>query len=215
MSRGYCPNCSEFFENGKICGRCGEKLVIYPDNIEEPYEYNNDESRDSGLIDVYSNNKISKPKIIGLAALLLYNIIGIIISLNIADKMIKSNQKFLVKIEVSYFWLWLFFAINIVLILGAVFLRKNKSVLCVVGQGILWLITLMLSFGIKELNYDDMAVSWENGVVTSFGMGTEVSRALCVASFSIGHLFVIALWIAAVVLVAIGSYQNSVGENNR
>lgn len=184
MSQGYCPNCRRIYENAKICGSCGTPLIL-----------------DDG-------KKRSKLTVIGLICLFMYNIIGQIISLNIAEKIRKGYSVFLVKVEISHFWLWLFFVINIILLVGAVFLKRNKSLMCAVSQGALWLVTLIISAGIDEISRDGYEFSSENGNKASFSAFTEVSRSVGVASFSLGHLFVIVLWIAAVVLVAMGIHRS-------
>ena len=189
MSQGYCPNCRRSYENAKMCGTCGTRLII------------NDEI------------KRSKLTIIGLICLFIYNISGLIISLNIAEKIRKGYQVFLVKIEISHFWLWFFFIVNIALLAGAIFFKQNKSLLCAVGQGVLWLLTLIISSGIDEISREGYDLSTNNGNVARFSAMTEVSRSVGVASFSLGHLFVIVLWIAAVVLVAMDIYRSLYSNN--
>lgn len=231
MSRGYCSNCKIFFDNGTMCGKCGSRLTLVQDTpssqmtqnyiISDNYSQtqpNNTRIQNNGtntkgkFLDNFRNLKsIDKFTLIGLVFLFLYNLIGLIVSLSLAEKIIRANQRFLVKINVSHFWLWLLIIINLVLLAGAVFLRKNKSVLCVVGQGLVWLSMLIVSFSsmdISELNLDDMEIAWENGVVSTFGMSTEVSQVLGVVSFSLSHLFVIYLWVAALIFVSIGSFTN-------
>ena len=228
MSRGYCSVCRKYADTGKFCDSCGTKLIFSQtlSDSQPPSDsaYTaNSQNTITAVPDVaYSQtaaqntplqNSVHKSlgfknmdrlTVIGIVLLTLYSIVGLAVSLFIAKSVIKDKQVFLVKINVSYFWLWLFVIINFLLLIGTLMLRKNKSVLCMVGQGILWLVTLALTFGVKDINYDDMNVSWSNGIVSTFGMNTEVSRVLGVSAFSIGHLFVIVFWIAALICVAAG-----------
>lgn len=222
MNRGYCQTCQKYADTGKFCDKCGGKLIFFQASSNQqnsaapnvtypqasvkkmPLPNSSRQLQSYGSDSVFGFRNMDKLTVIGIVLLALYNIIGLIICLFVAENVIRDKQVFLVKINVSYFWLWFLVIINFLFLIGTILLKKNKSVLCMVGQGILWLFTLAVTFSVKDINYDDMNIAWSNGIVSSFGMNTEVSRVLGVSAFSIGHLFVIVLWIAALICVALG-----------
>ncbi|MBQ3691944.1 MAG: hypothetical protein II931_01280 [Clostridia bacterium] len=214
MSRGYCSVCQRYSDSGKFCGKCGGQLTFgnavseLKNEAEYPQPHKNRENF------VFGFKNMDRLTVIGIVLLALYNIIGIFVCLYAAEAIIKNKQMFLVKINVSYFWLWLFVAINFILLAGTILLRKNKSVLCTVGQGVLWLVSLVMTYFMtkKDLNYTEVEREWANGVVLTFDMGTEVSRVMGISAFSIGHLFVIILWIAALIFIALGRTRET--KNN-
>ncbi len=226
MNQGYCPSCQKYSNTSELCDSCGGKLIFFQassnmknfayntgsqnisgQNVKYSQQLNNNQNpqtEKSKFAFVFKNmDKLTK---IGILLLSLYNIIGIFMSQYAAQIIIKEKRVFLVKINVSYFWMWLLVIINFLFLIGTILLRKNKSVICTVGQGAMWLFTLFLTSFINKNNidYENMERAWKNGIVVTYNMSTGVSKLLGVSAFSIGHLFVIVLWIAALICVALG-----------
>ena len=158
MNQGYCSVCQKYSNTGEFCDKCGGKLIFFQasSNMQNS-AYNTDSQNISGQNITYSQQQFSdnqnpqtkksksvlgfknmdKLTTIGILLLSLYNIIGIFMSQYAAQFIIKEKRVFLVKINVSYFWMWLLVIINFLFLIGTILLRKNKSVICTVGQGVM------------------------------------------------------------------------------